>query len=52
MPSDRMKKGKGERQEHAGPRIAAERAEEKIFREAKRTRSIVSGVRKQIDRRE
>lgn len=47
-----MKKEVGEQQEHAGPRIGAEKAEEKIFREAKRTRTIVSGVRKQIDRRE
>jgi hypothetical protein len=47
-----MKRETGEPQEHEEPWIGVERAEENIFREAKRTRTIISGVRKQIDRRE
>ncbi|MGA9140967.1 MAG: hypothetical protein WBZ29_12130 [Methanocella sp.] len=35
----------------AGPEIAAEKAEEKIFEEARREDKIISGVRTKIDKR-
>jgi hypothetical protein len=35
---------------HAGPEIAAEKAEEKRFEEARREDKIISGVRTKIDK--
>lgn len=51
MAADRMR-GKKSPQDMIGeePIIDSDRAEEKIYEEAKQTRSIVSGVRKKIDR--
>jgi hypothetical protein len=40
----------GDSEGYAGPRIRAEKAEQKRFEESRRQREVVSGVRTKIDK--